>query len=780
MSDKMNSFNVKQISFAMLLALILFISVSSIQAADVNETVINSSDDVAISIDDGDQLEVDDDLNISEDTLEQKNQTEVISPTTSMYYGGKYEVTLIDSNSSAALSGKTVSFSINNVAYSAKTNSKGVAGVQLKLTPGTYSAKAYFSGDDTFNSSNTLSGKIKILTTIKAKDITKYYKGSKKYQATYLYSTGKVLKNKQVTITVNGKKYTTKTNANGVASLAVNLKPGTYKVVTTNPSTGEKSTTTFKILTTVSASDIKKVRGDSKKFIAKFLNKNGKPLAKQQVKVKINSKTYTYRTYSNGKIGLSFNNFKAGTYKVICYNKDGLTKTSTVKVLNVAKTKITIGSYTFFTNETNTIKIKFTTSLDDNSNAGKVIEFSIGDKFYSKKTDSNGEINFKLPSLKPGIYDMMCDYNGGKFFDFAHKDVKFTVLDTPISNFTADCSMPYGSFSGTAFSVVLAAGDVPLSKKTVTFDVNGKKFTNTTDISGLASVPISLDVGNYTVNYKFSGDSKLKASSGSTNISVIDRINTTVSCTYKTSYKDTLQSFDVYLYDFNGSPLANEYVEISIGGKSYRQLTDANGHAVIKTVMPVGKYDFEIKFSGNNDYNFSLTSGSTTVTLSKYANGINEKNGAASSSYLKATKNCQVNDAKIKSLVKSLTKGLTSDLDKAKALFEYVQLNIKYDYYFDTDKGAVKTLDDKEGNGADQAHLMVAMFRAAGLKARYVHGYCTMYVNQKTFGHVWTQVLIGNTWICADTTDLANKFGYIYSWNMDKYTFINKYLELPF
>lgn len=779
----MRLFNVnKQIFFAMFLVLFLFISVSSIQAADVNDTMLNSSDDIAISIDDGDQLEADDESEIGNDTLQQniKNQTELISSTTSAYYGGKYEITLIDSNSSTELAGKTVSLSINNVIYTAKTNSYGVAGVQLKLNPGTYNVKAYFAGDGSFSPSNNFSGKIKVLTTIKAKDVTKYYKGSKYYQATYLYSTGKVLKSKSVSITVNGKKYTRKTNANGVATLNINFKPGTYKVTTTNPSTKQQLTTTLKVLTTVTASDLKKVKGDSKRFVAKFLNKYGKPLAKQQVKIKINSKTYTYRTYSNGKLGLSFNNFKAGTYKVICYNKDGLTKTSTVKVFNVAKTKITVGSYTFFTNETNTIKIKFTTSLDDNSKSGKVIEFLIDNKAYSKKTDSNGEINFKLPSLKPGIHHIMCDYNGNKFFDFAHADNDFTVLNTSVTEFTADGTMPYGSFSGTTFSVVLSAGDVPLSKRTVTFNLNGKTFTRTTDDSGLASIPVSLDVGNYTVNYKFSGDSKLKAASGSTNITVIERSNTTVTCSYKTSYTDSSQSFDAYLYDSNGNPIAYEYVELIIDGKTYKELTDAKGHAVIKSAVSVGKYDFIIQFKGNNDYNFSSTSGSTTVTLSKYANGINEKNGAASDSYLKATRNCQVNNAQIKSVVKSVTKGLTNDMDKAKALFEYVQLNIKYDYYFDTDKGAVKTLADKEGNGPDQAHLLIALYRAAGLKARYVHGYCTFYMNQKTIGHVWVQVLIDNTWICADPTDLANRFGSISVWNVNSYTLINKYMELPF
>lgn len=113
-------------------------------------------------------------------------------------------------------------------------------------------------------------------------------------------------------------------------------------------------------------------------------------------------------------------------------------------------------------------------------------------------------------------------------------------------------------------------------------------------------------------------------------------------------------------------------------------------------------------------------------------------------------------------------------------MFEYVQLHIEYDLYYDTHKGAVDTLTSKKGNGANQAHLLIAMYRTAGLKARYVHGECNFFMGGKSRGHVWTQVLIDNTWICGDTTDLANKFGSISAWNVNKYTLLNKYRELPF
>ncbi len=776
----MNSFNLaKRISFAVLLALILFISVGSINAGNVNDTMIDSNDDPILSIEDNVLLNVDGESEIGS-VEKQKNQTELTSLTSKVYYGGNYEVNLIDLNTSESLANKTVALSINGVDYSLNTDSNGIAGVNLKLNPGSYLATACFAGDDDFNASNNLSGQVKVLNTIKAKDITKYYKGSKNYQATYLDSNGKVLKNKNVAITVNGKKYTAKTNAKGVASIPVNLKPGTYKITTSNPVTGEQLTTTFKILTTISASDLKKVKGDSKSFVVKFLKSNGNALAKQQVKIKINGKTYTYRTYSNGKLKLSFNNFKAGTYKVVCYNKDALSKTNTVKIFSRASTKITAGRYTFLTNDTKVLNIKFTTALDDDSKSGKTIKIYVGDKTYSKKTDSNGEISLKLSSIAPGLHTVLCDYAGNKFFKSSFVFTDLTILDTSNAEFAVNGTTSFGNYAGTPFGIVMTAGGVPLIQKTIRFNINGETHTNKTNIFGFVSVPVILDAGNYTISYKFSGDSKVNEASDSCNISVFERINTTLTCSYKSSYKDSLQTFNVYLKDSNGTPLAYEPVELIIGGETYKEITDADGRAVIKSLVPVGEYDFSVVFWGNNNYNFSSDSGHIKVTLSKYSRGINEKNAAASSSYLRPTQNCQVNDAKIKSLVKSLTKGLTSDIDKAKAIFHYVQFNIEYDYYFDTHMGAVETLDSRKGNGADQSHLLIAMFRAAGLKARYVHGYCSFYLSEKTYGHVWTQVLIDDTWICADPSDLANRFGSISAWNVNNYRFINTYRELPF
>ena len=115
--------------------------------------------------------------------------------------------------------------------------------------------------------------------------------------------------------------------------------------------------------------------------------------------------------------------------------------------------------------------------------------------------------------------------------------------------------------------------------------------------------------------------------------------------------------------------------------------------------------------------------------------------------HLKATKHCQVNDPYIQAAATKLKK--TTEIETAKNIFRAVQKYIDYEQYSDTKRGAVKTLKDKRGNCADQAHLLVALFRAAGIPARYVHAP----------GHYWTQCRVGDKIYDCDPTNSKHKFG---------------------
>ena len=306
---------------------------------------------------------------------------------------------------------------------------------------------------------------IEVSKTITSKDVTKYYKGSASYSATFLDNYGNPLSGTNVKITVNGVTYTKKTNANGVASLAINLKPGTYKVVSENPVTGYKLTNTFKILSTIKSSDITKVYADSRKFYATFLKSNGKVLTNTYIKFKINGKTFSKKTNANGVASLSMKSLKAGTYKIVSYNKDGLTKTNTVKVITKTSSKLVTSEYNFLKSDSKTIKVTLLNGLGYAPEAGKIIKFTVNGKTYSAKTNSKGVASLKLPYLKEGVYTVKYSFAGNTVYSKSSASNKLYIFPSKTATFTVKSTTTFGKGANTPFKVALTSGTVPLVKK---------------------------------------------------------------------------------------------------------------------------------------------------------------------------------------------------------------------------------------------------------------------------------------------------------------------------
>ncbi|WP_406533570.1 PKD domain-containing protein [Methanobrevibacter sp.] len=145
---------------------------------------------------------------------------------------GNVQVTL--KANGTALANKTVNVIINGVTYNGTTDDNGVAKIAVKFaSAGTYYATVTFAGDDTYKSSISTS---KVVVSKKATKITapkKTFKAktkTKKVKIT-LKSGSTILKSKKITLKVNGKTYTAKTNSKGVATIKVTklTKKGTFK-----------------------------------------------------------------------------------------------------------------------------------------------------------------------------------------------------------------------------------------------------------------------------------------------------------------------------------------------------------------------------------------------------------------------------------------------------------------------------------------------------------------------------------------------------------------------
>jgi peptidoglycan hydrolase-like protein with peptidoglycan-binding domain len=135
--------------------------------------------------------------------------------------------------------------------------------------------------------------------------------------------------------------------------------------------------------------------------------------------------------------------------------------------------------------------------------------------------------------------------------------------------------------------------------------------------------------------------------------------------------------------------------------------------------------------------------------------------------YLVPTANCQSDNSEIISLAKSL--------GNAEAIFYYVRDNLNYSFYYNTLRGAVKTLHDEEGDCCDLSHLIVALLRAIGIPARYVHVYDRF--TTITCGHVVAEGFINGEWINMDASNDKNPYGAIGGSVLEVYGY---FAELPF
>ena len=237
----------------------------------------------------------------------------------------------------------------------------------------------------------------------------------------------------------------------------------------------------------------------------------------------------------------------------------------------------------------------------------------------------------------------------------------------------------------------------------------------------------------------------------------------------KANYIKVAKNVANYIINHNSAP---NYASSAVGKIIYSELVDA--------------FSRVLAFYKNNDNympNYvviTYPSSGGGSSSSQSGTGLNERNTVADLSiYLKSTTNCPINNAAIKRVVDSLTSGLTTDLAKATAIYNYVRDTISYSFYYDTKYGAAGTLSAKKGNCVDHSHLLIAMFRTAKLPARYVHGTCT-FSSGSTYGHVWAQVLVNGKWVVADATSSRNSLGNIVNWNTKSFSLKGIYSGIQF
>lgn len=164
---------------------------------------------------------------------------------TTLYNGGKYIVATLKDEAGNPLIGFVVLVNINSKTTNLTTDDNG----QVKLTTNalapktSYAATITFEGDSKYSpSTKTVKVTVKKATpklTAKAKTFKKSVK-IKKYVVTLKTNKNKVMKNTKVTLKVNGKTYSAKTNSKGQATIKINKLTKKGKFIATIKYAGNK------------------------------------------------------------------------------------------------------------------------------------------------------------------------------------------------------------------------------------------------------------------------------------------------------------------------------------------------------------------------------------------------------------------------------------------------------------------------------------------------------------------------------------------------------------
>ncbi|WP_406534531.1 Ig-like domain-containing protein [Methanobrevibacter sp.] len=726
-----------------------------------------------------------------------------------------FKVTLKDKDGKA-ISNQKISLKVKGKTYSAVSNSNGVASIKTKaLAKGSYTVALTYAGSTSYSSS-TLSKKVKVLSSISGSDITRYYGRVSKYSVTF-WKNNNALANTKVSFKVNGVTYTKTTNKNGVAKLPVNLAPGKYIITVKNPYSKESVSKKY-----ISKKDGTVLKHGSSTFMTPnkkhsftvtLKSKHDVPIKGKKVTFKYNNKKVTAKTNAKGKATITLSGLKKGTYS-ISYSYSGdkfYSKSSGSSKLYVGTkqtVKLSAGDLIMDYKDGSVYKASV---KDKSGNPLKnvKVKFTINGKSYTHKTDSKG-IAKQSVGLNIGYYaikTVVSDKHYKSSTVSKHVSVKGTKF------VGSDLYVSPGS--SVSYSVkVLNYKNNPIKGTEVSFTVDGEKYTVSTNSNGVAKVGLGvLSNGTHKITYSkdsYSGSSKIYVVNSVTIKQLIDasdnvekyieknhKLPSTVNIggvTYSTAeYMYLVSKAIINLksgskarilvkdIDNPSNPSStyssgnlNNYLAVA---KSLVKSADSNGKMPNVVGSKIGKIGYNpavyafarvVTFYGDNHRMPSYVEIKSVSTASK-SSSLNSKNTIKDlTAYLLATKNCQVNNKKIKQLVDKLTKGLKTKKQKATAIFNYVRDTISYSFYYDTKHGAVGTLKAKSGNCVDHSHLLVAMYRSAGLAARYGHGKCT-FTSGGTYGHVWAQVLIGNTWKVSDATSSRNSLGKVVNWNTKSY-----------
>lgn len=206
---------------------------------------------------------------------------------------------------------------------------------------------------------------------------------------------------------------------------------------------------------------------------------------------------------------------------------------------------------------------------DDNSTLDNNIE-NLNDKTTYENMKTVDE-KFRDP-----IDDDFTDVNSTFY------ELKYNLLEPKSSTIQSDDLTKYYRNESKFHATFFNTNHTPLINTNITFEVNGRLYTKTTNNQGVASIGINLRPGIYYITSTNPVDN-------SSNINKITVLSTIISEDIVKYYRNNTHYWATIL-DGQGNPMPNINVKFNINGIFYTRTTNSNGSAMLSIYLDPGTY----------------------------------------------------------------------------------------------------------------------------------------------------------------------------------------------
>ena len=258
------------------------------------------------------------------------------------------------------------------------------------------------------------------------------------------------------------------------------------------------------------------------------------------------------------------------------------------------------------------------TLTDDKGNpvSNQTLTLNVNSKTISAVTNANGQAKFSLSIAKEGTYDATISFAGNDTYLESTSQVKVIVKRTAAKIASSNVYMI--PKMAEYYSVTLKdANGKAIAKQKVTFKVNGKTYTKTTDSKGVAKVKLKFNQNKktYKINIAYKGNNQYKAVSKTNTITVkyssktAKLVTPTVTIPPKTS-----KTYTITLKDANNKGIAKQKVTVKVNGKTYTKTTNSKGQININVKFTSLKtYKVSASYKGSNVYKKASSTGKIKV-----------------------------------------------------------------------------------------------------------------------------------------------------------------------